>query len=66
MAEIRLKLDEVTLCIKDAQIILHGIRRERTGAVADHVDITLPWSVQRFLPHAVNLDGIDYRSLDER
>jgi hypothetical protein len=61
MAEIRLKLDEVKLCVKDAQLILHGVRLDAQGYIIDHVDIALPWDFQRTV---ANFDGIDYRSLD--
>ena len=62
MADIRLKLDAVLWSIKDAQLILHGVRRDATGAVTDHVDIALPWGFQRTL---TNFDGINYRSLED-
>jgi hypothetical protein len=61
MADIRLTLDEVQLCVKEAQLVLHGVRRDAEGRVVDHVDITLPWGFQRTV---ANFDGIDYRSLD--
>ena len=64
MAEIRLRLDEVKLCIKDAQLILHGVRRDASGAVADHIDIALPWECRQALDRLTNFDGIDYRSLN--
>ena len=64
MADIRLKLDEVKLCIKDAQLILHGVRRDASGAIADHVDIALPWSCQQALGRLANFDGIGYQSLN--
>jgi len=64
MADIRLQLDEVRLCIKNAQLILHGVRHDATGHIVDHVDLTLPWSVQQALSRLANFDGINYRSLD--
>jgi len=54
-------LDDVRLCIKGAQLILHGVRFDANGQIADHIDIVLPWGFQRALS---NFDGIDYRSLD--
>lgn len=64
MADIRLKLDEVKFCIKNAQVVLHGIRRDATGAIADHIDIALPWNAQRILSTLANFDGINYESLN--
>ena len=65
MADIRLRLDEVRLCIKDAQLMLHGVRHDEAGHIVDHVDITLPWSCQQALSRLANFDGIDDRSLNE-
>lgn len=64
MADIRLKLDEVKLCIKNAQLVLHGIRHDATGAIADHIDLVLPWNAQQALQGFMNLDGINYQSLN--
>jgi len=64
MADIRLKLDEVKLCIKNAQLVLHGVRHDATGAIADHIDLVLPWSAQQTLQGFLNLDGINYQSLN--
>lgn len=61
MADIRLQVNEVRLCIKDAQLYLHGIRRDAEGRVVDHVDLILPWTFQRTV---ANLDNIDYHSLN--
>lgn len=65
MADIRLKLDEVKLCIKDMQFMLHGVRRSAAGQIIDHVDIVLPWSAQHALSQLTNFDGINYHSLNE-
>ena len=62
MADIRLRVDEVKLCVKDAQLYLHGVRRDVDGRVVDHVDLILPWNFQRAV---TNLDGIHYGSLDD-
>ena len=64
MAEIRLRLDEVKLCIKNAQLILHGVRCDVSGQIVDHIDITLPWGFQKCVSRLANFDGIDYHSLD--
>jgi len=64
MAEIRLRVDEAALCVKDAQLILHGVRRDRTGQVVDHIDVVLPWAFRAQLARTTNFDGIDYRSLE--
>lgn len=66
MADIRLKLDEVKLCIKGMQLMLHGVKYGDRKEVVDHVDIVLPWSVQRALSRLANFDGIDYRSLNDQ
>ncbi len=65
MADIRLKLDEVKLCVKDAQLLLHGVRRDSNGQLVDHIDITLPWSFHQALGRLVNFDGINYQSLND-
>ena len=62
MADIRLQVDEVKFCVKDARVYLHGVRRDAEGRIVDHVDLILPWNFQRAL---ANFDGIDYRSLDD-
>jgi hypothetical protein len=64
MADIRLTLDEVRLCIKDAQLILHGVRCDASGQIVDHIDIALPWNFQQTLARLQNFDGMDYLSLD--
>ena len=64
MADIRMDVNEVTLCVKGARLLLHGIRRDAQGRIIDHVDLVLPWSAQRALANIANLDGIDYRSLE--
>lgn len=64
MAEIRLHVDEAALCVKGAQLILHGVRRDRAGQTVDHVDVVLPWAFRAQLARTTNFDGIDYRSLD--
>lgn len=65
MADIRLKLDEVKLCIKDMQFMLHGVRYGHNKQVVDHVDIVLPWGFQQALGRLANFDGINYGLLDE-
>ena len=62
MADIRLQVHEVRLCIKNAQLYLHGVRRDAEGRIVDHVDLILPWNFQRAL---ANFDAIDYHSLDD-
>jgi hypothetical protein len=64
MADIRLKLDEVKLCIKNAQLVLHGIRHDATGAIADPIDLARPWSAQQALQGLLNVDGINDQSLN--
>jgi hypothetical protein len=64
MADIRLQVDEVKLCIKDAQLTLPGVRHDRGGYIVDHIDIVLPWEFQHTLSTLANLDGIDYRLLN--
>ena len=64
MADIRLQLDEVKLCIKDVRLTLHGVRHDRSGHIIDHIDIVLPWEFQHTLSKLANLDGIDYRLLN--
>lgn len=61
MADIRLRVDEVKLCVKDAQLFLHGVRKDSAGHIVDHVDLILPWNFQHAL---TNLDGIDYQSIN--
>ncbi|GEM_PF-4032681 len=61
MADIRLQVNEVKLCIKNARLYLHGVRRDAEGRVVDHVDVILPWNFQRAI---TNLDNIDYHALD--
>jgi len=56
MADIRLKVDEVKLCVKGAQLYLHGVRRDRDGQVVDHVDLMLPWNFQRAVANLDNLE----------
>jgi len=65
MADVRMRLDEVRLCIKDAQLVLHGVRRNSGGEVIDHVDIALPWGFRDALVKPVNLDGINYPSFND-
>jgi len=62
MADIRLKVDEVKLCIKDEKLYLHGVRRDLAGHIVDHVDLILPWSFQRAV---ANLDNIESHSSDD-
>ena len=61
MADIRLRVDEVRLCIKDAQLYLHGVRRDSDGRIVDHVDLILPWNFQRAV---ANVDNIEDHSLE--
>lgn len=62
MAEIRLQVHEVKLCVKNAQLYLHGVRRDAAGRIIDHVDLILPWAFQRAV---ANLDAINYHSLED-
>lgn len=63
MANIRMQVDEAALCVQDAQLILHGVRRDvATSRVLEHIDIVLPWDFQRTL---MNFDGINYQSLND-
>lgn len=62
MAEVRLHVNEVKLCVKGAQLYLHGVRRDGDGRVLDHIDLILPWAFERAL---ANLDGMNYHSLDD-
>ncbi len=61
MAHIRLQVNEVKLCVKDAQLYLHGIRRDEAGRVVDHIDLILPWNFQRAV---ANVDNINAHSRD--
>ena len=56
MADIRLQVDEVKLCRKDAKLFLHGVRRDAHGRLVDHVDVILPWAFERALANLDNLD----------
>ena len=62
MATIRLQVDEVKLCVKNAQLYLHGVCRDAAGRVVDHIDLILPWAFQRAV---ANLDAINYHSLED-
>lgn len=62
MAQIRLQVDEVKLCVKNAQRYLHGVRRDVAGRIVDHIDLILPWTFERAI---ANLDAINYHSLDD-
>ena len=62
MAAIRLQVHEVKLCVKNAQLYLHGVRRDAAGHIIDHIDLILPWGFQRALAH---LDAMNSHSLEE-
>ena len=61
MTHIRLQVHEVKLCVKNAQLYLHGVRRDAEGRIVDHVDLILPWSFQRAV---ANVDNIERHALD--
>ena len=50
------------LCVKNAQLYLHGVRRDVAGRIIDHIDLILPWAFQRAVS---NLDAINYHSLED-
>lgn len=66
MAAIHLQVDEVQLCVKNAQLYLHGVRRDAAGQIIDHIDLILPWTFQQALSRLTNLDGINYQSLNDQ
>jgi len=56
MAHVRIHVNEVKLCVKNAQLYLHGVRRDGQGRVVDHVDVVLPWAFERALANLDNLE----------
>ena len=65
MADIRLRIDEVFGFIKNAEIVLHGVRRDAQGKIIDHIDLALPLACRQMLRNLKNMDGVDYASLGD-